>query len=67
MSTSDFQKYWERLQTERPEAYQDKLKRNRERIRKMRQDIYADPEKHAAWKKARREQYAARKQKAVKS
>ena len=57
---SAFQKYWNALKTERPTVYEEKLESNRQRIKKLRQAIYADPEKHAAYKAAQRAAYKAR-------
>ena len=54
---SAFQKYWKNLKENNPEAYEERLKINRERIQKMRKGIYADPEKHEAYKKRMREKY----------
>ena len=54
---SAFQKYWNNLKENNPEAYEERLKINRERIRKMRKGIYSDPEKHEAYKKRMREKY----------
>ena len=58
---SSFQKYWERLKTERPEEYERQLKRNRERIKKLRQSIYNDPEKHKKHKEKQRLRYAKKR------
>jgi len=55
---STFQKYWERLKSERPEEYDRQLKRNRERIKAMRAAIYADPQKHKVYKEKQRLRYA---------
>lgn len=55
---SSFQKYWERLKSDRPEEYDRQLKRNRDRIKTMRQAIYADPEKHKVYKEKQRLRYA---------
>ena len=62
---SSFQQYWERLKTERPEEYDRKLARNRERIRAMRKAIYNDPEKHKLYKEKQRLRYAAKNAKKV--
>ena len=55
--SSHFVKYWNTLKTERPDVYEQKLKSNRERIRKLRQAIYDDPERHAEHKRLQRERY----------
>jgi hypothetical protein len=52
-----FRIYWEKLKIERPGEYQDKLRSNRERIQKMRQDIYADEARHEQHKQKNRERY----------
>ena len=57
---SAFQKYWNNLKESNPEAYEEKLRVNRERIKKMRKAIYDDPEKHAAHKQRMREKYKKR-------
>ena len=57
---SNFQKYWQRLKSERPKEYDRKLERNRERIRAMRKSIYSDPEKHKLHKEKQRLRYAAK-------
>ena len=54
---SAFQKYWKNLKESNPKAYEERLRVNRERIKKMRKAIYDDPEKHAAHKKRQREKY----------
>ena len=56
--------YWNDLKTNRPDVYQQKLKSNRERIKRLRQQIYSDPEKHAEHKRLQREKYKLRKMKA---
>ena len=52
-----FQKYWIDLKVQNPEAYQRKLKRNRERARDYRKMIRNDPEKRAKHNAKRRERY----------
>ena len=59
--SSAFILYWKRLKEEKPTVYQEKLKRNRDRITKQRAALYADKEKHEAHKQKQRERYAARK------
>ena len=56
-----FKEYWNNLKTGKPELYQEKLKSNRERIRRLRAEIYKDPEKHKAYKERQRERYKQRK------
>jgi hypothetical protein len=60
--SSAFIVYWNRLKEENPEVYQQKLKRNRDRIQKRRAAIYADKELHETYKQKQREKYAASKQ-----
>jgi len=60
---SAFQRYWEKLKTTDPEQYEEMLLRNRNRIQKIRNDIYADPEKHEIYKQMQRKRYAERKAK----
>ena len=57
---SAFTRYWADLKQNSPSVYQDKLKQNRERIRRIRKEIYNDPAKHAAYKAKQREAYKAR-------
>ena len=54
---SYFQKYWNNLKKNNPEKYQEKLKINRERIRRKRRELYKDKAKHAAYKQKQRERY----------
>ena len=58
---SAFVEYWRKLKTEKPTIYQEKLKSNRERIRNLRKEIYADKAKHEEYKKRQREAYQRRK------
>ena len=58
---SKFQIYWRDLKENRPEEYAARLKRNSDRIRKKRHAIYADKEKHEAFKAKNREYYQKRR------
>jgi hypothetical protein len=58
---SAFQQYWNRLKNTDPDLYEEKLLRNRLRIQKIRNDIYADPEKHKLYKEQQRKIYAKRR------
>ena len=60
MSKSKFAEYWADLKQNHKDVYQAKLKQNRERIRSYRKRIYADPEKHAAYKAENRKVYKER-------
>ena len=57
---SYFQKYWDNLKANNPEKYAEKLKINRERIRRNRRELYKDKAKHAAYKQKQRERYRQR-------
>ena len=57
---SAFTRYWQHLKENEPSVYQEKLKQNRERIRRLRKEIYNDPAKHAAYKAKQREAYKQR-------
>ena len=59
--SSPFQKYWNKLKSENPTLYEEKLKKNRDRIQEMRKKIYDDPEKHKLHKEKMRLAYARRK------
>ena len=56
-SLTRFQKYWLDLKVQKPDAYQEKLQRNRERARAYRQRIRDDPEQRAKQNAKRRENY----------
>ena len=64
---SAFQKYWKNLRENNPEAYEEKLRVNRERIKNMRKAIYSDPQKHAEHKRRQREKYKLRISKLTKT
>ena len=64
---SAFQRYWKRLKTEDPEKYEIRLAANRERVKRMRQTIYADKEKHVVYLERQRAKYAAKTTKAKSS
>jgi len=57
---SNFQRYWNNLKENKPDIYEDRLRINRERIKKLRKSIYSDPEKHEAHKQRQRELYRKR-------
>ena len=59
---SAFQRYWRNLQETNPAEYEARLERNRERIRKMRSEIYADPERHKMYLERERERYRRRRE-----
>ena len=58
---SAFQIYWRDLKENHPDEYEARLQRNADRIRKKRHAIYADKEKHEAFKAKNREYYEARR------
>ena len=55
--TTPFIVYWQKLKENDPDEYQAKLKRNRERIQKQREALYANPEKHEIYKQKQRDKY----------
>ena len=56
-----FQTYWKKLKETRPKEYQDRLKRNRDRLRNIRVKIKEDPEKYESYKARQRELYHRKK------
>ena len=58
---SAFQIYWRDLKENRPDEYERRLKRNSDRIRKKRHEIYKNKEKHEAFKAKNREYYQKRR------
>ena len=57
---SKFSEYWTDLKLNHPEVYQERLKKNRERIRAYRKRIYSDKTAHENYKKANRKTYKER-------
>ena len=57
---SKFAEYWADLKLNHPEEYQEKLKKNRERIQAYRKRIYSDKTSHENHKKANRKKYKER-------
>ncbi len=57
---SKFSEYWNDLKLNHPDKYQDRLKKNRERIQAYRKRIYADKKAHEEYKKANRKTYRDR-------
>lgn len=64
---STFQRYWARLKAENPEKYEIRLATNRDRVFRMRHDIYADKAKHATHLEKQRAKYAAKQRSKNKS
>ena len=62
-----FQVYWTNLKTNNPEEYKERLRINRERVRKLRAAIYEDPVRHAAYKQKMRARYKLRVAKKLKT
>ena len=58
---SAFQIYWRDLKENHHEEYEKRLQRNADRIRKKRHAIYADKEKHEAFKAKNRAYYQKRR------
>ena len=52
-----FQKYWIDLKAQKPDVYEERLARNRERAKAYRRMIRDDPEKRARHNAKRREKY----------
>ena len=50
-----FRDYWRDLKLNHPEKYAERLKKNRERIRAYREQIYADKALHESYKESNRE------------
>ena len=57
---SAFQKYWHNLKEHDPVKYYERLKINRDRVRKIRRVRYSDKDMHEAYKKKQRDKYAAK-------
>ena len=58
---SKFQIYWRDLKQNHPDVYEARLKRNSDRIRAKRHQIYKDPKKHEAFKAKNRIYYQKRR------
>ena len=58
---SKFQIYWRDLKENHPKKYEERLKRNSDRIRAKRHKIYKDPKKHEEFKAKNRIYYKKRR------
>jgi hypothetical protein len=58
---SNFQIYWRRLKQDDPQAYESRLKVNRDRLKNIRKQIYENPERHKKHLETERARYRRRR------